>query len=39
MQTLRKEGFQRHLRHLREAAVAGHKIRMKRIAKRKLSVK
>ena len=37
MQTLRKEGFQRHLFNLRKAAVAGYKIRMERIAKRKLA--
>jgi len=35
METSRKEGFQRHLRHLREAVLAGYKFRMEAIAKRK----
>jgi len=33
---LRKEGFQRHLRNLRESAVKGYNIRMAKIAERKL---
>lgn len=37
MMTSRKEGFQRHLRNLREAVVAGYKMRMEAIAKRKLA--
>ena len=38
LQTLRKEGFQRHLRNLRESVVAGYKMRMAKIAKRKLAL-
>lgn len=35
LETLRKEGWQRHLKNLRDSVVKGYKLRMARIAERK----